>query len=197
MATVGVLALQGDYSLHAGLLSGLGVAVSTVRRPEELAACDALVLPGGESTTMRRLLRLEGLDGPLVEFARDKPVLGTCAGCILMASELDNAGGVEPLGLLDIAVRRNGFGTQVDSFEHALEPLDPALEDGLPAGKREVAFIRAPRITRVGDGVEVLAVYGQEPVAVRRGTKLALTFHPEVTGVARWHRWWLESAGLA
>jgi 5'-phosphate synthase pdxT subunit len=115
--TVGVLALQGDYALHGRLLAQLGVGVRMVRRPGELAGCAALVLPGGESTTLRKLLGRSGLDTAIIEFAREFPVLGTCAGCILLATDLDDGHGVEPLGLLDISVRRNGYGRQVDSFE--------------------------------------------------------------------------------
>ena len=185
--TVGILALQGDYALHAGLLARLGVATRMVRRPAELEGCTALVLPGGESTTLRKLLRRSGLDAAIVRFARGFPVLGTCAGCILLAADLDDGHGVDPLGLLDISVRRNGYGRQVDSFEAVVEGMgDP----------EPVAFIRAPRITRVGDGVEVLGRHGEEVVAVRAGLVSALTFHPEVTGTPVWHRDWLQGSGV-
>jgi 5'-phosphate synthase pdxT subunit len=186
--TVGVLALQGDYALHGRLLAQLDVGVRMVRRPGELAGCTALVLPGGESTTLRKLLRRSGLDHAIVEFAREFPVLGTCAGCILLATELDDGHGVDPLGLLDISVLRNGYGRQVDSFEAVVEGADRA---------GPVAFIRAPRITRVGDGVEVWGLHGEEVVAVRCGLVSALTFHPEVTGNLAWHRDWLQRVGVA
>lgn len=184
--TIGVLALQGDYALHARLLGELGASARLVRRPAELEGCDGLVMPGGESTTLRKLLTRSGLDATIVEFAREHPILGTCAGCILLATELEDAQGVEPLGLLDMTVRRNGYGRQVDSFEARL--------GGIGAGET-VAFIRAPRITRVGDAIEVLARHGEDPVAVRSGRISALTFHPEVTGSAAWHREWLASTG--
>lgn len=182
---VGVLALQGDFALHAGLLRELGVAVEKIRRPSELDACDALVLPGGESTTLRKLMQRSGLDTAIVEFARRHPVLGTCAGCILLARELEDAGGVEPLGLLDVTVRRNGYGRQVDSFEAEVQSEDLGPDGGT------VSFIRAPRITRVGEGVRVWGTHDGEVVAVRAGSIAALTFHPEVTGQSRWHRAWL------
>lgn len=186
---VGVLALQGDFALHAGLLAELGVAVKKVRRPAELAACDALVLPGGESTTLRKLMARSGLDRAIVDFAAGNAVLGTCAGCILLARDLEEAGGVEPLGLLDITVRRNGFGRQVDSFEAAVQSA--RFESDAEQTSPLVSFIRAPRITRVGEGVTVWGSFDGEPVAVRCGSIAALTFHPEVTGDPRWHRAWL------
>ena len=182
---VGVLALQGDYQLHAGLLQELGVAVTKVRRPEELDGCEGLVIPGGESTTLRKLMRRSGLDTAIVEFAARQPVLGTCAGCILLARELEDAGGVEPLGLIDITVLRNGYGRQLESFEETVH------SDSVEGEARTVAFIRAPRITRAGEHTEVWARHRGEPVAVRRDRILVLTFHPEVTGDLRWHRAWL------
>jgi 5'-phosphate synthase pdxT subunit len=184
---VGVLALQGDHALHAGVLSRLGLTPRMVRVPAELESCSALVIPGGESTTLRKLLRRSGLDEAILGFAIERPVLGTCAGCILLANQLEDAHGVEPLGLLDITVLRNGYGRQVDSFEQIIEGID---------GAGPVAFIRAPRITRVGSGVEVFGRLGQEPVAVRQGRVSALTFHPEVTGNLEWHRDWLHSGGI-
>jgi 5'-phosphate synthase pdxT subunit len=186
--TIGVLALQGDYALHARLLGELGASARLVRRPAELDGCDGLVMPGGESTTLRKLLARSGLDTAIVDFARHQPILGTCAGCILLATDLEDAQGVEPLGLLDMTVRRNGYGRQVDSFEARLEGI---------GGGETVAFIRAPRITRVGDTIEVLARHGDDPVAVRSGRISALTFHPEVTGSAAWHREWLASVASA
>ena len=181
----GVLALQGDYALHARLIGELGGVARLVRRPVELDGCDGLIMPGGESTTLRKLLTRSGLDEAIVSFAEDHPVLGTCAGCILLATELEESQGVEPLGLLDITVRRNGYGRQVDSFEAPLEGI---------GANQPVAFIRAPQICRVGPGIEVLASLDGNPVAVRRGLVSALTFHPEVTGTVEWHREWLSAA---
>ena len=121
---VGVLALQGDFALHAELLAELGVAVKKVRRPTELDGCDGLIVPGGESTTLRKLMARSGLDAAIVDFAREHAVLGTCAGCILLATDLVDHGGVAPLGLLDITVHRNAYGRQVDSFEGAVRSDD-------------------------------------------------------------------------
>jgi len=181
----GVLALQGDYALHARLIGELGGVARLVRRPAELDGCDGLIMPGGESTTLRKLLTRSALDEAIVSFAGDRPVLGTCAGCILLATELEESQGVEPLGLLDITVRRNGYGRQVDSFEAPLEGI---------GANQPVAFIRAPQICRVGPGIEVLASLDGNPVAVRQGLVSALTFHPEVTGTVEWHREWLSAA---
>jgi 5'-phosphate synthase pdxT subunit len=183
--TTGVLALQGDYALHARMIGELGGVARLVRRPTELDDCDGLIMPGGESTTLRKLLSRSGLDEAIVSFAKDRPVLGTCAGCILLATELEDSQGVEPLALLDITVRRNGYGRQVDSFEARLEGL---------GANQPVAFIRAPQIRRVGPGIEVLATLDGDPVAVRGGLVSALTFHPEVTGTVEWHREWLSAA---
>jgi 5'-phosphate synthase pdxT subunit len=186
---VGVLALQGGFGLHLEVLRRLGVEGRTVRRPDELAACDALVLPGGESGTVRKLLARSGLDRAVAAFARRRPVLGTCAGCVLLAREVHEAGGVEPLGCLDLVVERNGYGRQLDSFEAAVDS-DRAELDG-----HRVPFIRAPRIVAAGPEVEVLGRHGGEVVAVGVGSLWALTFHPEVPGEAAWHRAWLEAAG--
>jgi 5'-phosphate synthase pdxT subunit len=191
---IGVLALQGDFAAHLRVLQQMDVAASTVRRPEELRGLSGLIIPGGESTTLIKLLRANELIHPISEFAREHSVMGTCAGAILMAKELEDAGGVVPLGLLDITVRRNGFGRQIDSFE---DEITTTVEFEGPAPGRGI-FIRAPRILRVGKGVEVIAVYRQEPVAVRsRATTprhLALTFHPELNGVTSWHRLWLATS---
>ncbi len=191
MPRVGVLALQGDFDLHAELLEGLGVDVVKVRRGEELADCEAVVLPGGESTTLSKLLDRSGLREALADFVQNHPVLGTCAGCILLARRIEDAAGVLPLDRLDLTVRRNGFGRQIDSFEA------PILREGGSGGVTPAsAFIRAPRILRVGDGVEVVGRWQGEVVAVREGSALALTFHPEVSGDRSWHEGWLVDAGL-
>lgn len=188
---VGLLTLQGDYAKHAEAFRALGVATRGVRRPGELEGLRALVIPGGESTTMTRLIDRVGLRGPLRDFAAGHPVLGTCAGLIMLAGELadeDAAHGVKPLGLLDCVVRRNGYGTQVDSFDA------PVAMTGLPGvdGAYPAVFIRAPRIVRTGPGVEVVGRRGDEPVAIRQGRLLGLTFHPELTGDVRLHRAFLD-----
>lgn len=172
---VGVLALQGDFELHEQALDRAGAAHVRVRRAAELDGVSALILPGGESTTMTRLIDRTGLRAPLLAFAASgRPVLGTCAGLILLAARIDEdraRHGVEPLGLLDVLVRRNGFGRQVDSFVD-----DVTLADGTRAPG---VFIRAPRILETGAGVEVIARWRDEPVAVRAGNVIGLTFHPE------------------
>ena len=187
---VGVLSLQGDFALHSAALVALGCEPVRVSLPEHLERLAALILPGGESSTMLRLLDSTQLRAPLERFVRTQPVLGTCAGLILLASEADRL--PRPtLAVLDIAARRNAWGRQVHSFTDAVDV--PALGATLQG-----VFIRAPRITRVGRGVEVIARYDGEPVGVRCGRIAALTFHPELTGDRRLHEWFLrEVAGLA
>ena len=187
---VGVLALQGDTREHLAALRDAGASAVTVRRREELDAVDALVIPGGESTTMSHLLRDLDLLEPLRKRLADGlPAYGACAGMILLASEIldAGAGGREavPLGSLDITVRRNAFGRQVDSFEGDVE--FSGFDEPVHA-----VFIRAPWVERVGDGVQVLARAAGHPVAVRQGPVLATAFHPEVTGDRRIHRLFVD-----
>lgn len=180
-----MLSLQGDFSLHAAALSELGCEPVRVSLPEHLdPALAALVLPGGESTTMLRLLESTGLRAPLEAFVRERPVLGTCAGLILLAREADKLP-ASPLGVLDVTAARNAWGRQVHSFTDTVDA--PALGGALTG-----VFIRAPRITRVGDGVEVLVRYRGEPVGVRQGNVVALAFHPELTADRRVHAWFLD-----
>ncbi len=187
---VGVLALQGDTREHLAALQDAGADTCKVRRPAELEAVDALVIPGGESTTMSHLLREFGLLEPLrARLADGMPAYGSCAGMILLASEILDAG-VEgraalPLGAIDMTVRRNAFGRQVDSFEEDI------FFDGLDASLHAV-FIRAPWVERIGPDVEVLARAAGHPVAVRQGKVLATAFHPEVTGDRRVHKLFVE-----
>ncbi|MGN2637163.1 pyridoxal 5'-phosphate synthase glutaminase subunit PdxT [Nocardia takedensis] len=187
--TVGVLALQGDVREHVAALQRCGADPVLVRRPAELAAVDALVLPGGESTAISKLLEVFELLEPLRARLRDgMPAYGSCAGMILLASEvLDTRPDARHLSGIDMTVRRNAFGRQVDSFE---TDLDFA---GLDDGPVRAVFIRAPWVERVGDGVQVLATVPSGPsagrvVAVRQGHVLATSFHPEVTGDLRVHR---------
>lgn len=189
---VGVLSLQGDFALHAAALRDLGVEPVRVSLPEHLVSEElaALVLPGGESSTMLRLLDSTGLRAPLEAFVREHPVFGTCAGLLLLAHDADKL--PRPtLGVLDIDARRNAWGRQVHSFT-----ADVTVESA--GGAVPGVFIRAPRITRVGRGVQVIARLGDEPVGVRHGKTVALTFHPELTADRRLHRWFLRDvAGLA
>ena len=189
MKKVGVLSLQGDFAAHGAALQRAGAEPVYVRHADELAGLDGLVIPGGESTTMLKLLRYDGLMAPLEEFARRKPVFGTCAGAILMASEV-SAPAQESLGLMDIAVERNGYGRQVDSRVTSIEP-DAEFERRTAPGKLEAVFIRAPIIRRVGNGAKVLARYAGDPVLVEQGPHLAATFHPELTRDLRVHRLFL------
>ena len=188
-ARVGVLSLQGDFERHARSLETLGTEPVRVTLPRDLEKVVALVLPGGESTTMLRLLEATGLRGPIEAFARAHPVLGTCAGLILLGA--DSSGLPAPaLGLLDVSVERNAYGRQIDSFSADVEA--PVL-----GGTFRGVFIRAPRIRRVGSGVTVVATRDGEPVGVRQGLAVGLCFHPELTGDLRFHRWFLgEVAGL-
>jgi len=185
--TVGVLALQGDVREHLAALGSLDVQAIAVRRPGELDACDGLVIPGGESTTMAKLAGIFELLEPLRKRVRaGLPVFGTCAGMIMLADRvLDGAPGQETVGGLDITVRRNAFGRQVDSFEG---PLDVAGLDTPVHG----VFIRAPWVEQVGASVEVLATAAGHPVAVRQGPLLATSFHPEVGADVRLHRLFTE-----
>lgn len=188
---VGVLSLQGDFERHRASLEALGARVVRVSLPGHLEGLDALVLPGGESTTMLRLLEVTGLRAPLEAFVRSRPVLGTCAGVVLLGHGPGDLP-APPLGVLDIAVERNAYGRQVDSFS-------APLETRVAAGFRGV-FIRAPRIRRVGPGVEVVArrAADGEPVGVRAGRAVGLCFHPELTPDLSFHRWFLaDVAGLA
>jgi pyridoxal 5'-phosphate synthase pdxT subunit len=178
--TVGVLALQGDFEAHAEALGEVGAEARTVRTPEQLDGIDALVIPGGESTTMTLGVEREGLAGPMREFVGSgKPVLGTCAGLILLDRD--------HLGLLDVTARRNAFGRQLHSFEAEIDLT------GL--GSLRGVFIRAPWIESVGEGVEVLAELDGHPIAVRQSNILAVAFHPELTDDRRVHRWLVTTNG--
>lgn len=188
---IGVLALQGDYAAHAQILQSCGAGeISAVRDANALEQCDGLVIPGGESTTMSRLCDRYELWEPLrAKINGGLPVLGTCAGLIMLSKNI--SGGSKnfqqkTLGALDVDVARNAYGPQIESFETWLEV--PTVG----ADPLRVAFIRAPQITRVGDGVEILATHNEQPVAVRQGNIVALTFHPEVVGEARLHQLWLD-----
>ncbi|WP_260857551.1 pyridoxal 5'-phosphate synthase glutaminase subunit PdxT [Microbacterium sp. 1.5R] len=187
---VGVLALQGDVREHAALLDGLGAEVSLVRRPGELAGVDGLVIPGGESTVIDKLSRLFGMQAPIRDAIRDgMPVLGTCAGLIMLADRLvDAIPGQESFGGLDVTVRRNAFGRQVESFEAELAV--PAL----PGGPVRAAFIRGPVVESVGPAASVLASLDDgRVVAVEQDSLLGLSFHPEITGETRFHERFLDT----
>jgi 5'-phosphate synthase pdxT subunit len=181
---VGVLALQGDFEAHGAVLARLGAQPVQVRTPDDLASVDGLIIPGGESTTIRKLAVAHGLVGPVRERARaGMPVFGTCAGMIACATRI--ADGDPPLlGIIDIAVRRNAYGRQVDSFEADL--------DWRGLGTVHGVFIRAPAVEEVGPDVEVLSEHRGRAVAARQGRVLVASFHPELTGDDRVHRAFLE-----
>jgi len=192
---IGVLALQGDFDAHRRRLEELGAKVVLVRKAEQFDQIDGLIIPGGESSTFLKLLGEAGFE-KLRQFVRAKPTFGTCAGAILLASEIENppqAG----LGAIDMRIRRNAYGRQIDSSiregtlvsrHRSGGPHDPAL----PESSLEMVFIRAPKIVHVGDDVEVLATEGRDPVAVRQGRVMAATFHPELSDDTRVHRAFLD-----
>jgi pyridoxal 5'-phosphate synthase pdxT subunit len=193
--TIGVLALQGDFDAHRKRLEELGAEVVLIKKSEQLDEIDGLVIPGGESGTFLKLLGEAGFE-KLKQFVCVKPTFGTCAGAILLATEVENppqAG----LGALNIRVRRNAYGRQIDSSiregkilagNRSGDPHDAALRES----PLEMVFIRAPKIVHVGEGVEILATEGNDPVVVRQGRTMAATFHPELSADTRVHRVFLE-----
>lgn len=188
---VAVLALQGDFEKHIQVLTGLGADAYGARLPDDIKKADAIVLPGGESTTIGKLMQRYGLDAEIKAAATaGKPIYGTCAGLIMLATEIESdtaeRGGQPTLGLLDITVARNAFGRQVDSFETDLSV--PAIGDD-PV---HAVFIRAPIVTRTGTGVDVLATYHDDIVFVQQGNLLGTSFHPELGDDNRIHRYFLS-----
>lgn len=183
---IGVLALQGAFAAHAESLARVGARAAEVRTPEHLAGVDALVMPGGESSTMSNLLVSSGLFDPIAaRISEGMPVFGTCAGMILLASEiLDGRDDQRNFSAIDISVRRNAFGRQVDSFETDIPTA---------VGTFHGVFIRAPRIERVGESVEVLGSLGDEPVLVRNQHVMAASFHPELAGDDRLHDYFVST----
>ena len=181
---IGVLALQGDFDAHRRRLEELGADVVLVKKPEQLDNIDGLVIPGGESSTILKLLGQAGFE-KLKQFVRVKPTFGTCAGAILLANEVENP--KQPgLGALDITVRRNAYGRQIDSSIRQGQFGEHPIE---------MVFIRAPKIERVGEGVEVIATEGNDPVLVQHGKTLAATFHPELSDDRRVHEYFLGLIG--
>ncbi|MGB8730659.1 MAG: pyridoxal 5'-phosphate synthase glutaminase subunit PdxT [Candidatus Sulfotelmatobacter sp.] len=186
---IGVLALQGDFDAHRRRLEELGADVVLVKKPGQLDEIDGLVIPGGESGTFLKLLGDDGFE-KLKRFVRVKPTFGTCAGAILLAAEVENpkqAG----LGAIDIGIRRNAYGRQLDSSIRQ----GNLIQGKLGSSPLEMVFIRAPKIERVGPSVEVLATEGKDPVAVRQGKVIAATFHPELSADTRVHQAFLDLCG--
>ena len=189
MKQIGVLGLQGAYAKHLAILQQLDVQAVDVRKPEDLEKCHGLIIPGGESTTMTKLINEIEMHDALLKFSVDCPVFGTCAGMILMATKVDD-NRVKTLNLLDIEVERNAYGRQIDSF---IDKLD-VTTNGQAFSIRGV-FIRAPRIKNIGDDVEVLASVNGEPVLVQQGHHMAAAFHPELTGETRIHNYFSTLKG--
>ena len=187
---VGVLALQGDFAAHGAALERAGAEPVFVRDAGDLETIDGLVIPGGESTTMLKLLHYDGLLEPLARFGREKPIFGTCAGAILLARNVTHPS-QESLRLMDLEIERNGYGRQLDSRVTRVEP-EPEFEERSGRGTLEAVFIRAPIIRRVGAAAKVLARYQNDPVLVEQGRHLVATFHPELTGDLRVHGLFLE-----
>jgi 5'-phosphate synthase pdxT subunit len=184
---IGVLAVQGDFAEHIALLKELGIRVSEVRLPHDLEDIDALIIPGGESTTQRKLLDLYLLTEPITSLvAKGTPLWGTCAGMIIMARELTDKH-PEPLGLMDITVTRNAYGRQAESFEVDVDVPDLGEEP------YHAIFIRSPAVAKIGQDVEVLCrLVDGTPVALRQGSMLATAFHPELTSDSRFHRYFIS-----
>ena len=183
---VGLLALQGDFAMHRQAVTALGHETVEIRTPAELAGVDCLIMPGGETTTMCKLLVIEGFFGPIAEFGRNHPIMGTCAGLVLLSTETTGPDGGQTLGLIDCATERNAYGRQYYSFRD-MGQIDLS-NGGRPF---EMVFIRAPKITRVGDGVEILGRLDNEPTMIRQGNVLAMTFHPELAGDGAIHEYFL------
>ncbi len=182
--TIGVLAIQGDYEAHKARLEQLGAKVVLVRKPEQLDSIDAIVIPGGESSTFLNFLSEQGFLEKLREFVRTKPTFGTCAGAILLAKDVENPP-QSSLGALDIRIRRNAYGRQIDS---SIREVQTKLE----GGPLEMVFIRAPKIVTTGKNVQVLASFGDDPVLIREGNIMAATFHPELSPDTRVHAEFLK-----
>jgi 5'-phosphate synthase pdxT subunit len=183
--TIGVLALQGDFDAHRRRLEELGAKVVLVKKPEQFDEIDGLVIPGGESGTFLKLLGEEGFE-KLKQFVRVKPTFGTCAGAILLATEVENpkqAG----LGAIDISIRRNAYGRQIDSSIREGQLVQSSL-NAKPDSPLEMVFIRAPKIERIGKDVEIIATEGEDTVAVKQGRAMAATFHPELSEDTRVHQ---------
>lgn len=182
---VGILALHGNVSEHRAVLDALGIEHCDVRTPADLKRCDRLIIPGGESTVMARFLDRNHLREPLAERIRGgMPILGICAGAILLAKEVTGHRPPQSLNGIDITVERNAYGSQLDSFDEMIHA------DAV--GGMRCAFIRAPKITRIGSGVTVLAKHNSEPVIVRQGAVIAATCHPEQRGETALHRWFAQ-----
>ncbi|EFB42024.1 MULTISPECIES: pyridoxal 5'-phosphate synthase glutaminase subunit PdxT [Parachlamydia] len=183
---IGVLALQGAFAKHMEMLHALSIQAKEVRTPQDLQECDGLIIPGGESTTISKQMRYIHLEEPIREFAKKKPLFGTCAGLILMASEVD-IGEITPFHLLDISVQRNAYGRQIESFEAEVDIFLGRPKQTFPA-----IFIRAPLIKSCGKQVEILSSFNHTPILVQQGRHLGATFHPELSHQTMIHRYFFK-----
>ncbi len=187
LKNIGVLALQGDFAKHAQVINRLGHKAVQIRVPERLQDVDGLIIPGGESTTLQKLFALNKFDQAVIEFAQSKPIMGTCAGLIILASDVDRLEQA-PLGLIDIGVERNAYGRQKESFYDDINIFLNGKSDHFQG-----VFIRAPKITRMGRDVKILGRHGQDVVMAAAGKILVCTFHPELTEDVRIHRYFIKS----
>ena len=190
MKRVGVLALQGDFEAHSRALARVGASPVLARTASDLDGLDGLVIPGGESTTMLKLMNAEGMIRPLVDFGQKRPIFGTCAGAILLASEVTHPA-QQSLGLVDLTVERNAYGRQIDSRVAQVTP-EPDFAQRTQPGDLEAVFIRAPIIRRVGANAKVLAAYEGDPVLVEQGRHMVATFHPELSSDSRVHGFFIS-----
>lgn len=185
---IGILALQGAFAKHEAMLRSLDAQTLLVRKPEDLNLCDGLIIPGGESTTIFRQMHFIKMEEALSEFAKEKPVFGTCAGLIIMSKKIVDERHFKPFALLDVTIERNAFGPQIESFSTELQLVLPNhQETSFPS-----LFIRAPRITEWGNDVNILAYHGSEPVLVQQGIHLGACFHPELSNDSRIHEYFLS-----
>ena len=185
---IGVLALQGAFGKHMSALRSLGVTSTAVRTPEELRVCDGLIIPGGESTTMAKQMNYIGLWQAIKDFAKIKPVFGTCAGLILMSKEIIESTPYTPLGIFDISVSRNAYGRQIDSFSSEIRFQRPTKAP-LPL---KAIFIRAPRIESWGKNIDVLASFHDKPILIQQGLHIGASFHPELSKNLEVHKYFAE-----
>ncbi len=184
--TIGILALQGSFLKHEQTLKSLNVNTLQIRKPKELESCDALIIPGGESTTLIKLIDIYNFRNAICKFAENKPIMGTCAGAILL-SKNTNDDKINPLELIDIDIERNAYGRQIHSFAQNIN-----ISNIDNSKSFEAIFIRAPKINRVGESVKILAILNKEPIMVQNQNILALTFHPELTNDNRIHKYFLK-----
>ncbi|MFT4551611.1 MAG: 5'-phosphate synthase pdxT subunit [Chlamydiales bacterium] len=186
--TIGVLALQGAFGKHLSALSSLGVSSIAVRTPHELRNCDGLIIPGGESSTMAKQMTYIGLWEAIKDFSKTKPLFGTCAGLILMAKEITESTPYSPLGIFDIAISRNAYGRQIDSFS---SNISVQLPFGIPTPLKAI-FIRAPRIESWGEEIEILATFHEKPILIQQGLHIGASFHPELSENLEIHKYFTE-----